>query len=661
MALDQKTRMLALASPLGENQLLLKRIRGTEALSELFQFQLEMISENNAITAKDIVGKNVTVTIRVEDKEPRYWNGFVSRFGAGNEDEEGRREYRAEVMPWLWFLTRNMDCRIFQNKTVPAIVEQIFSDRGFTDFEFQLAGHHPTHEFVVQYRETDFQFISRLLEQEGVFYYFKHENGKHILVLGDHADAYDTCAENEVLLPRDMGSRALGPCVLHWEHTYQFVTGKIAQTDYNFKTPSTPLMTNTKTILDLPGVDKFEFYDYPGAYGVKDDGRELSDVRMESEEAGYDTVEGRGLCKTFTAGGKFTIQHLRSASESGKSYVLTRVEHDASEANPYETGDVQESVYENRFVCVPDAVVARPPRKTSPPQVHGVQTAVVVGPPGEEIYPDEFGRVKVQFHWDRLGQFDENSSCWVRVSQVHAGKGFGGIDLPRVGEEVIVSFEEGDVNRPIITGRVYHAENMPPFGLPDSKTVSGLKSKTYKGGGYNEYVMDDTPGNELIREHAQYNKDTTVENDKTLTVHNNRSSTIDVDDTEEVGNDQSVTVGSNQTINVGSNQDTTVGADQSNTVGGARSTSVSSTDELTVGSDQTINVGGSRSTNVGPGDTLTVGGPVDISASGAITITSGASITLIAGGSSIEIGPSGITLSSSGVITESAALVKHNA
>ena len=616
MALDQASRMLGLSTPLGENALLLTGFRGEEEISRLFHFQLDMLSDDNAIAAADIVGKNVTFSVKLTDDSPRFFNGFVNRFYAGDEDETGRRTYRAEVVPWLWFLSRTTDCRIFQNKTVPQIIEQVFGDLGFSDFKIQATGNHPQREFVVQYRESDFQFVSRLMEEEGMYYFFQHEDGKHTLIIADHTGAYVDCGESEVTYPRDFGSRAMEANVTSWEHRYEFRTGKIAHTDYNFKTPSTSLMANSNTMVNLPGNDKYEFYDYPGIYGTGGDGRALADVRMEEEEAEHDVVAGTGLCKSFSPGCKFKITHHRSASEEGKSYVLTSVSHEASEVHAYETGGEAEGGYRNSFSCVPDSVTFRPARVTRKPFVQGVQTAVVVGPGGEEIFPDEFGRVKVQFHWDREGKQDENSSCWIRVSQVHAGKGFGGIDIPRIGEEVIVSFEEGDPDRPIITGRVYHAENMPPFGLPGAKNISGLKSNSTKGGGgYNEYVMDDTKANELIREHGQYDKDSTIEHDLREHVLNNRSRDVTVDETVQVGNNRTVsvgvnhseTIGSNQTISVGSNLTETVGINYAETVGAAMELTVGAVMIHTVGAAYTISVGAAMSTSVGANKSQTVG------------------------------------------------------
>ena len=392
---------------------------------------------------------------------------------------------------------------------------------------------------------------------------------------------------------------------------------------------------------------------------------------------------------------RFKVDQHRSASEEGKKFVVTSVRHQAAEPQAYETGQGSEFDYSNSFTCIPDNIVFRPARTTPKPFVQGVQTAIVTGPGGEEIYVDEFGRVKVQFHWDREGNKDENTSCWMRVSQVHAGKSFGGIDIPRMGEEVIVSFLEGDPDRPIITGRVYHAENMPPFGLPDSKTISGLKSKTYKGEGYNEYVMDDTPGNELIREHGQYDKDSTIEhdlrehvlNDRSRDVTNIETITVGVDRTKTVGNNETLNVGADRTRSVGANetvtvaltrthtvgineaitiggaqevtigavQAVTIGAGQSTNVGGSQSTSVGGSQSNTVGDSLTESVGASRSASVSDNDTLDVGKELTITAGDKITIKTGkASITMKKDGT-IDIDGKDITIKGSGKITGKAS------
>jgi type VI secretion system secreted protein VgrG len=530
MALNQEKRLLSLKTPLGENVLLLTSFNGREELSRLFEYRLQMISDNAKIKAADIVGKNITVGIDVPEGSPRFFNGFVNSFVAGDEDSNGRRNYFATMVPWLWFLTQTADCRIFQKKKVPDILEKIYKDLGFSDFEkSEIKGNHVEWDYCVQYRETDFNFVSRLMEQEGICYYFRHEDGKHTLVMGDQNGAFKDLPEKEVDYPTDFASRAIEEHIKSWEHRYNFRSGKWAQTDYNFETPSTSLMAKTNTVVKLTGNTKYEVYDFPGEYADKSMGEADTKLRMEEEEAQHDIVEATSNCKTFSPGGKFKVREHRSGGEEGKTYVITSIQHSAHETLGYETGEASAFDYENSFTCIPDAVPFRPARITPTPIIQGVQTAVVVGPAGEEIYTDEFGRVKVQFHWDREGKKDENSSCWIRVSQVHAGKGFGAIDLPRIDEEVIVSFLEGNPDSPIITGRVYHAENMPPFGLPDSKVISGMKSNSTKGGGgYNEMIMDDTKGKEMVRIHAQYDMSTTVEHDDTLhVVTGNRK--IDVD------------------------------------------------------------------------------------------------------------------------------------
>jgi type VI secretion system secreted protein VgrG len=657
MPLTQETRSLKLKTPLGEDALLLIGFKGHEELSRLFRFELEMVSENDNVQATDVVGKNITFSVALADGSPRFFNGFISQFGAG-EEEHDRRTYHAEVVPWLWFLSQTSDCRIFQNKTVPQIIEQLFGDLSFTDYELNLQQDHAPREYCVQYRESDYDFAARLMEEEGIFYYFRHEDGKHTLVLADHKGAYFDCKENSVDLPIDVGSRALPDHLTSWAHEFSFRPGRWAQTDYNFTTPSTSLMSQSKTVMRIPGLDKFEVYDYPGSFGDKGAGSALTKLRMEEVESAHDIVHGTALCKTFTPGGRFTIGNHPSSDEEGKSYVIRTIGHEAHETVTYETRSSADFEYTNKFTCIPDSVVFRAPRKTTKPIVHGVQTAVVVGPPGEEIYTDEFGRVKVQFHWDREGKKDENSSCWVRVSQSHGGNGFGSINIPRMGEEVILSFLEGNPDRPIITGRVYHKESMPPYGLPDSKVICGMKSKTYKGSGYNEYVMDDTPGGELIREHGQYDKDSTIEHDLREHVMNNRSRDVAVNETVSIGSNQSISVGADRSVSVGGKQTITVGADHSESIGANHDLTISAKQNTSIGSSQKIVVGATREASINADDLLSVSGKLTIGAEGDIEISSGSKITLTVGGSSITIEDSKISIKSTTVLVEGDAKVE---
>ncbi|MCB1790417.1 MAG: type VI secretion system tip protein VgrG [Gammaproteobacteria bacterium] len=616
--LEQENRLLSIATPLGDDVLILQSFAASDAVSTLFSYDCELLSAEEGIKPADIVGKRVTVSLRLAEGGERYFDGFVKRFvGSGMHTRELRR-YRAEIVPWLWFLTRTSDCRIFQFKSVPDIIEEVFQDFDFTDFEFNLQGNHPQREYCVQYRESAFAFVSRLLEEEGIFYWFRHEDGKHTLVMADHKSAYVDCPENSIdYLPGSM----IADHIAEWEHRYEFRSGKYAYTDYNFKTPSTSLLANTNTLVKLPDVDKFELYDYPGEYTVKSDGEDLVKWRMEEEEVPYDMVRCVSGCRTLHALGKFTVARHECQSEENKSYVIAEIQHSATDHTHLATGG--ESFYQNSFVCIPDSVVFRPERTTTKPLIRGPQTAVVVGPAGEEIYPDEYGRVKVQFHWDRYGNRDENSSCWTRVSQIHAGNAFGAMHIPRIGEEVIVEFLEGDPDQPIITGRVYNAEAMPPYGLPDSKTISGMKSNsTLGGGGYNEYVFDDTKGNELIREHGQFDKDSTIENDLREHVLHDRSRDVSNNETVQVGADRSKTIGKNETTNVGVNRTETVGANENITIGANRTETVGANETITVAVTRTRNVGVNEMVNVGAAQEVSVGGlqAISVGATRALTV-----------------------------------------
>ena len=536
---NQGTRLLTLATPLGEDVLLLTSFTGEESLSQLFTYHLELVSEEECIHPAEIVGKNVTWGIQEWDKQPRWFNGHVASFSAGATRLQDRRVYRMEVVPYFWFLTRTADCRIFQHQKTPDILQRIFRLHGLKNYEFSLKRSYPGWEYCVQYRETAYNFAARLMEHEGIFYYFKHDHGRHTLVVSDQKSGYKEVPNSPIDF---LDGSVSAHHITTWEHRYAFRTGKWAHTDYNFKTPSTNLLASTQTIIKVPGMDKFEFFDYPGEYPTRSDGAADVKIRMEEEETTHDLVTAASGCPMFSPGYKFALKSHEIEAENGKSYLITSIQHAAVDTSEDQSGEVAD--YQNSFTCIPAEVIYRPQRQTPKPTVQGPQTAVVVGPAGEEIYTDEHGRVKVQFHWDRYGKKNEESSCWMRVSQVHAGKKWGGIDIPRIGEEVIVDFLEGDPDRPIITGRVYNAEHMPPIDLPAKKMMSGLKSNTYPGGGgFNQMTMDDTKGAEMLFMNSQ--------KDKTENVNNNRSTTVGVDSVEQVGNDMTENIGNNLTTVVG--------------------------------------------------------------------------------------------------------------
>jgi type VI secretion system secreted protein VgrG len=531
----QKERLIYCNTALGEDVLLLTSFVGREEMSRLFSYQLDFISENKNITPQDVINKPIMFAVRHVDDAPRVFHGIVSRFTGLSSSMRGLRTYRAEVVPWLWFLTRTTNCRIFQKMSVPDIVKKVFTDLGFTDFETKLTGKYLKHDYTVQYRESAFNFVSRLMEEEGIFYYFKHSESKHTLVLADNKGAYFDIKENQ--LEFHTGSYEQNH-IDSWDRVTNFRSGKYTHTDYNFETPSADMLANTNTLKNLPQLSKFEIFDYPGVHADKGEGTDYAKLHIEEEEANYEATSGTSHNVTMAVGGKFNLTHHDMHGEEG-DYVITSVQHSAQDSTYTTTGQI--SSYQNSFQVLPAAVVARPGRLTPQAVVQGPQTAVVTGPKGEEIYVDKYGRVKVQFFWDREGKKDENTTCWIRVSETWAGKNWGMVYHPRIGQEVIVDFLEGNPDRPIITGRVYNAEQMPPYDLPANMTQSGVKSRSSKGGGgadFNELRFEDKKGKEEIYFHAQRdfkriverNDDLEVGNDQTEKIENKRETTINKSD-----------------------------------------------------------------------------------------------------------------------------------
>lgn len=624
--LDQSTRMIQLLGPLPPNEVVVTDVRVTEWISRPFVIELNLWSTNPAVAAKDVINQNVTVRIELPDKSHRFFNGIVHQFVEGNMDQrvgpgfvqeaqgDRQRAYNATLAPWFWFLQQTSDLRIFQEKTVLEIIEQIFQDSGFTNYELKVHRALRKRIYCVQYRETDFHFVSRLLEEEGIFYYFRHENGKHTMVIGDQTPAYEKCRESEVIYPEDAGeTNMITGHISSWAHRYSFHTGKWAQTDYNFETPSANLMTNTSTVTDLKGIKSFEDYDYPGIYPKTSDGKPLTDIRQGAEETGFDIVEGTSGCDSFTAGGTFKIQHHPVEAERGKSFVHTMVHHTFGEPRQYSVDHDVIVRYKNEFHAIPDSVVFLPNRDHRKPFVQGPHTAVVVGPSGEEIYTDKYGRVKVQFHWDREGKRDEKSSCWIRCMQTSAGRNWGSMFIPRIGQEVIVEFLEGDPDRPIITGVVYNAEQMPAYELPKEKTKSYIKTNSSLGGkGYNEVRFEDKAGQEQIFTHAQKDMDERVLNDSR----------------EWIGNDRHLIVKANQFELVEKNK-------HGHVIGNHQEK---------IDADLSVQVGGKRNEKVGTVDAIEAGQEIHLKAGMKIIVEAGMQISLVGPGGFVDIGPGGVTI-----------------
>jgi len=570
----QKNRELAIDTPLGEDVLLLIGMSGTEQLGRPFEYSLELASDDHQIKAKDIVGQNVTIRLELGAGKTRYFNGHVNRFTQLTTAGQLAR-YQAIVVPWLWFLSRTANCRIFQEKTVPDIIKQVFRDRGFTNFEDGLSGNYRTWEYCVQYRETDLRFVSRLMEQEGIYYYFKHENGKHSLVLADSYSAHEPYPEFEELIyqPADRGTAA-EDYVSDWAVETRLQPGSYALRDFDFKNTQKDLLARAKVSREHTAAD-FEIYDYPGDYSEMSDGEEYARRRIEELQAEYEVAtalsNARGICVGFTLS---LTGHPRD--DQNKEYLITSVNYTIKGDEIFSAGsEGSECAYSCEFTSIECSQPFRSRRIAPKPSIPGPQTAVVVGPSGEEVYTDEHARVKVKFHWDRYSKADENSSCWVRVAQVWAGKSWGAMYIPRIGQEVIVEFLEGDPDRPIITGRVYNAQAKPPYDLPGNKTVSTLKSNSTKGGeGFNEIRFEDKKDEEQIYVHAEKNLDIRVKNDRFETVSRNRHLHVEQDKFEHVDN--------NRSEEVDADHKETIGKDRHLTVKGKEAKEVAKSLSLTV-------------------------------------------------------------------------------
>lgn len=543
--INQNRQLMSLETPLGDDKLIPFSFEGKEEVSEPFCYQLRCFSQTMNIQEKDIVGKNITFQINDEINKPRYFNGIVKKLSKKDLSLRKIRDYEIEIVPWFWLLTLSSDCRIFQNKTSVEIIESVFKSLNQHNFDISfLSKSYDKRDYCVQYNESAFSFVSRLMEEEGIFYFFRHEKGKHTLVL---ADLVSKCPTNPTKEAEYYQGSLRKNHLSQWTHHYALCSGKFTQTDYDFIKPQVNLLTTTKSTVPFSEIDNYEIFEFPGLYTEKSSGQSISRTRIEEQEQGYDIATGKGGYSQFSPGTRFHLKTHECSSEQAE-YFLTAVYHSAKDISHmvHLNGDekVKESQdYSNEFSCIPSSAPYRPKRTIPKPKIQGVQPAIVVGPSGEEIYTDKYGRIKVQFLWDRQGKKDENSSCWLRVSHPWAGSQWGHVYIPRIGQEVMVDFMEGNPDRPIVVGCLYNNDNMSPYPLPENKTQSGIKSRsTPKGSASqsNEIRFEDKKDQEEVFIHAQKDLNKIVENDEsinikhdqTLTVKNNRTHTIeDGDDT----------------------------------------------------------------------------------------------------------------------------------
>jgi type VI secretion system secreted protein VgrG len=611
-------RVMEITTPLGGDVLLFHAMHAREELSQLGEWQLELLSLKHDINLDSILGKSVTVTLLLEDDSHRYFNGYVTRFSQGATHGKYRR-YSATVHPWLWFLSRTADCRIFQEMTVPDIIEKVFSDHPTASFKKSLTGSYPKWTYCVQYRETDLNFVCRLMEQEGIYFYFTHDDGKHTLVLADSYSAHQAIVGDDVvpfIAPEDLAREDIER-INSWTLTREVQTGVYVHDDYDFERPSVDLLAK-KAVTRSYTPSTYEVYDYPGEYLQKADGDATAAVRIDEFAAQFETVQATTNVRRISVGSLFTLEK-QPREDQNREHLIVAATYDLEFSDYEAMPDRGGAEYSCSFMAMSSKQQFRPQRLTPKPSVQGPQTAVVVGPGGDEIYTDKYSRVKVLFHWDREGMKtkDENCSCWVRVSQPWAGKTWGGIAIPRIGQEVIIDFLEGDPDQPIITGRVYNAEQMPPYALPANKTQTGIKSRSSLSGtpdNFNEIRFEDKKGSEQLFIHAEKNQDIEVENDETHWVGHDRKKTIDNDETTHVKHNRTETVGDDETISIGRNRTEivtkkemiSIGDDRTETVGGNESITIDKSRTESVGKDETVSVAGNRLLTVKKNETIAV-------------------------------------------------------
>lgn len=558
MPRTQAHRPIAVATPLGDEKVLIKSFSAAEQLGRPFRIELELLSEDGAIKPFDILGQRVTVRVAQPNGDTRYFNGHVSRWYQ-TTPAGGMARYRATLVPWLWLLSRAANCRIFQETSIPDIVQTVFRDHGFSDFQVNLNGSYDPVEYCVQYRETDFNFVSRLLEQVGIYYWFKHEDGKHTMVLSDSPAAHRPNASYTDITYHAPDRVVVGrEFITDWSFERRVQSGKFVHTDFDFNKPDTNLETRSQASISHAG-SQFEVFDYPGEYSKSGLGETLAKIRMEEMQAEHETAQGETDSRGVATGYKFTLKGFPRGDQCKEWLVTSTTIH--AESDSYEGGGAGSGapIYRCSFTALDATQQYRPPRLTPKPLISGPQTAIVVGKAGEEIWTDKHGRVKVVFHWDREGKHDETASCWMRVAQAWAGKKFGAIFIPRIGHEVIVEFLEGDPDRPIVTGCVYNAREAPPYALPGNMTRSGVKTNSSKGGGgFNEIRFEDKKGSEQVFFHAEKNQDVRVKNDsfewvghdRHLVIKNNQLELVEQDRNEHVKRDHKETIDRDRNLHV---------------------------------------------------------------------------------------------------------------
>ena len=611
-----------------DSTLLFARMSAAEQLGKLFSYQVQLLSEDDKVDLRGLLGKPMTVQLKAESGYTRHFNGMVSeasQAGFQTINKVRYASYSVTLVPKPWLLTRKTDCRIYTDQSVPDIVRSVLGEIGYADVKLSLSANYPKREYCVQYREDYFNFISRLLEQEGIYYYFTHTASTHTMVLADALGAHAAISPFGTIpyCPPVQSGKRNEATITEWGSARSVNSLQYQLTDYDPLKPKTSLLS-TESIdngNDYHGISGLDVFDYPGPHAVTSDGKRYAQVRVEALNVPHMQYAGSTDACGLTTGALFKLKDFPNTKLNQEYLVIGSLIH--LEESDYTSGDSGG----DPFACSFQAIESRQPYRSLPvavkPSVAGLQTAVVAGSDtDEDIAVDKYGRVQVTFHWNKPDKKNAKSSCPVRVASPWAGKSWGAVSIPRVGQEVVVSFLEGDPDRPLIIGSVYNADNMPPYSLPDNKTQSGIKSRSLNGAAadFNELRFEDKKGSEELFIHAQKDMREEVENDHFVTV--------DHDETSEVKNDQTHTVGNDQKVTIKNDQKVAVKNDQTGDIAGNR--------KLTVGKDDKLDVTGDGTTTIGKKFKLSAGTEIEL-VTGASSIVMKSSGEIVIKGMDIKI------------------------
>jgi type VI secretion system secreted protein VgrG len=597
--LKQDPRIARLDTPFGKDALVLTRFRGHEGMGELFEFDVDALAEKE-VELDGGIGKNCAVTYKTFGHE-RVFNGIlVEAEWLGNHRPDKFHEYRLVLRPWLWLLGHTADCRIFQHKPASDIIKDVFQERGFSDLKDDLKDNYPELEYCVQYRETDLHFVTRLMEQHGIYYYFEHSADKHTLVLVDRNSSHKPVPNAPAVPFNAFGATGHEDRenLTRWVQQRSFRTGKIEYRDYDYLKPTEKLVGDANGAARYNKAD-LEVYDYPGKYKERKDGEKFAKVHLDAEQSLDERRHAEGRAASLFPGGQVRLEKHPKGSENG-DYVVVRCTHSISVEHYRSTRRrAPDEIYSGSYELQPFARQFRMQIVTPKPKIYGIQTAVVTGKKGEEIDVDDHGRIRVQFHWDRKGKNDESSSLPIRVAEVWSGKKWGGQFIPRIGMEVVVEFLEGDPDRPLVVGTVYNRDYKHPFDLPGQKTQSGIKTDSSKGHeGYNQLMFEDKKSHEKIELHAQKDYELTVLDTEvrkigehftgeTAGVASRKTTLVQ-------GDDELTVAGGSQNVSIAMDKETTIGRDQSETIGMDETRTIGMAQSTTVGINITFSCGASR-------------------------------------------------------------------